>query len=119
MKTAVWVVAMAATVSVILVIAYTPGIFIPVNENVPQLQTGGQVKNTLTVGEEGFFRGLASGGEPPYQFEWVFPDGTIINSMNATKAFDSPGMYEIGVSITDAAGQSGSHSFEIQVIPSE
>jgi PKD repeat protein len=68
---------------------------------------------------EGFFMGLASGGKPPHQFEWAFPDDTVVQNMNATRAIDSPGTYKVKVFITDAAGQSGNHSFEIRVVPAQ
>lgn len=118
-KSVVWIAAVGAAVAIILAVAYMPSIFFSPPEPVPQLQTGGQVKNTLAVGEEGSFRGLASGGKPPYQFEWAFPDGSVVRAMNATRAFDSPGTYEVTVTITDSAGQSDSHPFEIQVVPAQ
>ncbi len=115
-KSAVWIVAIGAGVAIVLAVAYMPDVFLPRPEPVPQLQTGGQVKSTLQVGEEGFFRGLVSGGKPPYQVEWSFPDGTIAQSVNATRTFDSPGTYEVTVQISDSAEQSDSHSFEIRVV---
>lgn len=118
-RSVVWIGAVGGVVAIILTLAYMPHIFIPIPEDVPQMQTGGQVKNTLAVGEEGFFRGLVSGGKPPHQFEWTFPDGTVVYDMNATKTFDSPGIYEVTISVTDSAGQSESHSFEIRVIPTQ
>lgn len=118
-KSVVWIVALGVAVAAILIVAYMPNAFLPTPEPVPQLHSGGQVKNTLVVGEEGSFRGLVSGGKPPYQFEWVFPDGDVVRSMNTNKSFDSPGTYEVTVSISDSAGQSESHSFEIRVIPTQ
>lgn len=118
-KSAIWIIALGAGVAVVLAIAYMPTLIMPPKENVPQMQTGGQVKNTLAVGEKGSFRGMVSGGKQPYQFEWTFPDETVVRAMNATHTFDSPGMYEVTVSITDAAGQSDSHSFEIRVTPAQ
>jgi uncharacterized protein (DUF58 family) len=118
-KSTVWIVGIGAAVAIILAVAYMPDVFLPRPESVPQLQTGGQVKSTLQVGEVGFFRGLVSGGKPPYQVEWAFPDGSIVRSMNTTRAFDSPGSYEVTVSISDSAGQSKSHSFEVRVVPAQ
>lgn len=118
-KPAIWIIALGAAVAAVLVVAYMPGLFIPAKEDVPQLVTGGQVKHELAVGEEGLFRGLASGGELPYQFEWAFPDGSIVRSMNATHTFASPGTYDVTVSISDASGQSGHHSFPIEVSPTQ
>jgi hypothetical protein len=118
-KSAVWIAAVGAGVAAVLIVAYMPNLFIPPQEKVGALQSGGQVKSQLVVGEVGSFRGLASGGKPPYQFEWGFPDGTVVRSVNATRAFDSPGTYEVTVSVTDSAGQSGHHSFEINVSPAQ
>jgi len=118
-KSAVWIAAVGAGVAAVLIVAYMPQLFFPPPEEIKPLQSGGQVKNELAVGEAGSFRGLASGGKPPYQFEWGFPDGSVVRSMNATRAFDSPGTYEVTVTVTDSAGQSGHHSFEIQVSPAQ
>lgn len=118
-KSVVWIGALGAAVAIILIVAYMPNVFLPKPESVPKLQSGGQVKSTLQVGEEGSFRGLVSGGKPPYQVEWAFPDGTVVRSVNATRAFDSPGTYEVTVSISDSAGQSNNHSFEIRVVSAQ
>ncbi len=118
-KSVIWIAAVGVAVAAVLIVAYMPDIFLPRSEPVPQLQTGGQVKTVLAVGEEGSFRGLASGGRPPYQFEWTFPDGSVVHSMNTTRAFDSPGTYEVTVSISDSVGQSDSHTFEVQVGPAQ
>lgn len=118
-KSAIWIAAVGAAVAAVLAVAYMPDIFFPPKESVPQLLTGGQVQHELAVGEEGSFRGLARGGKLPYQFEWAFPDGSIVRSMNATHIFSSPGKYEVTVSINDASGQSGHHSFTIEVSPAQ
>lgn len=117
-KSVVWIAALGAGVAAVLIVAYMPQVFFP-QEKVGPLQSGGQVKSELVVGEVGTFRGLASGGKPPYQFEWSFPDGSVVRSVNATRAFDSPGTYEVTVSVSDAAGQSGQYSFEIDVVPAQ
>ncbi|HEX6067460.1 MAG TPA: PKD domain-containing protein [Nitrososphaera sp.] len=118
-KSAVWITAIGAGVAAVLIVAYMPQLFFPPPEEVKALQSGGQVTSQLAVGETGSFRGLASGGKPPYQFEWAFPDGTIERSMNATHIFTSPGTYEVTVSVSDTSGQTGQHSFEIDVAPAQ
>lgn len=118
-KSAVWIGALGAGVAAVLIVAYMPSLFLPPQEEVALLQSGGQVKSQLVVGEEGSFRGLASGGKPPYQFEWAFPDGTVERSANATHIFTSPGTYEVTVSVSDASGQSEQHPFEINVAPAQ
>lgn len=115
----IWIAALGIGVAAVLIVAYMPHLFFPPPEKITQLQSGGQVKSQLVVGEVGSFRGLAKAGKPPYQFEWGFPDGTMVRSMNATRAFDSPGTYEVTLTVNDAAGQSQHHSFEIDVSPAQ
>lgn len=115
----IWLVAIGAAVAGILAVAYLPALFAAPKEDVPQLQTGGLVTHALAVGEEGSFRGLAKGGKSPYQFEWTFPDGTIVQEMNATHAFSSPGQYKVMLDIRDSSGLSGHHSFDIDVAPAQ
>lgn len=110
---------LGAGVAAVLIVAYMPRLFFSPPELVEPLEGGGQVKSQLVAGEFGSFRGLASGGKPPYPFEWGFPDDSVVRSQNATRAFDSPGTYEVTVAVADSASQSDQHSFEINVSPAQ
>lgn len=84
-----------------------------------KVKPGAYYKHKLAVGEEGFFNGEASGGKPPYQFEWIFSDGFTSNSQNSTRSFVSSGQYEVQLIVTDTASKSDKISFPIQVFSEE
>jgi PKD domain len=69
------------------------------------LRTSAHYQSTLAVGEEGFFNADAKGGKEPYTFEWKFSDGAIQTAQNATRSFDSPGRYDVRLTVIDADGQ--------------
>jgi hypothetical protein len=69
------------------------------------LRTGAHYRSTLAVGEEGFFNADTKGGKEPYIFELKFSDGVILTAQNATRSFDSPGRYDVRLTVRDADGQ--------------
>jgi hypothetical protein len=81
------------------------------------LRTGVHYKSQLTVGEEGFYNSSAKGGKLPYQYEWKFSDGAVFASQNITHSFDTPGKYDIHLTITDAGGQKKISDIHTNVVP--
>lgn len=81
------------------------------------LRTGAHYRSMLAVGEEGFFNAGAKGGKQPYQFEWEFSDGVVLNNQNVTRAFESPGNYTALLTVTDANGQKKDSNISVQVVP--
>ena len=55
--------------------------------------------------EEGFSNADTKGGKEPYTFEWKFSDEVILTAQNATRSFDSPGRYDVRLTVMDADGQ--------------
>jgi PKD repeat protein len=65
-------------------------------------------KSTLAVGEEGTFSADASGGYPPYSFEWDFGDGSASTTLqNVTHTFTSAGEYKVQLTGIDSKGTHG------------
>jgi hypothetical protein len=80
------------------------------------LRTGAHYRSTLAVGEEGFFNADTKGGKEPYTFEWKFSDGVILTAQNATQSFDSPGRYDVRLTVRDADGQRIGSDFFVNVV---
>jgi hypothetical protein len=56
------------------------------------------------VGGNDSFTGTASGGTPPYKFNWTFGDGPLKGNGNfTTHVYKQPGNYLVTLNITDAA----------------
>jgi PKD repeat protein len=59
----------------------------------------------IPVSETRFeFSATASGGTPPYTFNWNFGNGQTGSGQNAMTAYAQPGDYTVALTITDAAG---------------
>jgi PKD repeat protein len=49
------------------------------------------------------FTGSATGGTPPYTWEWEFGDGATSTQQNPTHSYSAPGVYHVNLTATDAA----------------
>lgn len=67
------------------------------------LRIGSHYKSNLSLGEEGFFRADAKGGQKPYLFQWKFSDGAVLTEQNVTRTFDSIGNYTVELTVTDSS----------------
>ena len=56
------------------------------------------------VGQAIQFHGSASGGVPPYIWQWNFGDGWNSNLQNPTHAYDAAGVYTATLTVTDSIG---------------
>ena len=75
-------------------------------------------KAILAVGEEGAYAADAGGGKPPYTFEWEFSDGITLTGENVTPSFDSPGIQNFSLTVTDADGkQVKSTELNTRIVP--
>jgi PKD repeat protein len=89
----------------------------------PALQANGSVTPLLgTAPLTLMFNLSATGGGPPYQYVWDFGDNTSINGifaprMNGTHAFDSPGAYNVTVTVSDGFGRTWSDHWNVTVRP--
>lgn len=57
-----------------------------------------------TVGEPIQFTGTASGGTPPYTFEWDFGNGDTSTQQNPMYTYDSAGEFDVILTVTDNIG---------------
>jgi PKD repeat protein len=67
----------------------------------------------LTVG----CRSNASGGNPPYSYLYNFGDGASSTDAYPSHTYNSPGNYEIYLTVTDSAGSRVQESLSINVTP--
>ncbi len=74
-------------------------------------------KSTLVVGEEGFYTADVKGGKEPYQYEWKFSDGVVLNGQSVRRSFDAPGSYDVLLRVTDAAERFNTLTLVTNVIP--
>jgi hypothetical protein len=75
-------------------------------------------KAILAVGEEGAYAADAGGGKPPYTFEWEFSDSITLTGENVTRSFDSPGIQNFSLTVTDADGkQVKSTELNTRIVP--
>ena len=56
------------------------------------------------VNEDIQFHGSASGGLPPYTWQWDFGDGTTSNEQNPTHAYGEEGNYTVTLTVIDSIG---------------
>jgi PKD repeat protein len=61
------------------------------------------------------FASNVSGGTAPYTYAWNFGDGGSSSSANPTHAYDTPGTYNVKLSVVDSAGNAGSATATITV----
>jgi PKD repeat protein len=69
------------------------------------------------VGQQVAFTASATGGTPPYVYNWNFGDNTTISSSNSTvlHVYTIAGTYTVSLTVTDSVGQSGSASNKVTV----
>ncbi|HDQ16553.1 MAG TPA: hypothetical protein ENN31_00295 [Candidatus Vogelbacteria bacterium] len=75
----------------------------------------------LLLGESTTFEAQATGGDPTtYDYNWIWGDGTSINTENTTisKIYNSLGVKVVTLSVTDMDGNSGSASISVNVVES-
>jgi PKD repeat protein len=53
------------------------------------------------------FTGSATGGTPPYTYAWVFGDGGMSGQQNPSHTYTTPQTYGATLTVTDAAGKTG------------
>jgi hypothetical protein len=73
--------------------------FLPVGD---ELICGAGGPYTGEVGEDIEFSGFASGGTPPYTWEWTFGDGETSDEQNPTHAYDEAGVFNVTLTVTDS-----------------
>ena len=56
------------------------------------------------VGSNIQFFGSATGGVPPYQWQWNFGDGSFSNLQNPVHSYSMPGVYTATLTVTDSIG---------------
>ncbi|MFH1100406.1 MAG: PKD domain-containing protein [Methanobacteriota archaeon] len=61
------------------------------------------------------FHGTATGGIPPYSWEWVFSDGTNASGQDITHVFDETGTFTVNLTVVDAYNNSGNDSATILI----
>lgn len=57
------------------------------------------------LGEEIQFNGSAYGGNPPYEWEWDFGDGSYAYEQNPIHVYNKSGIYAVKLIVRDASGQ--------------
>jgi len=62
------------------------------------------------------FAAHAGGGTPPLTIQWTFGDGTAPSSQaDSIHVFEKPGLYDVTLSVKDAAGDSTTQAVSIKV----
>ena len=75
------------------------------------------VSSVVDVGYPVLATAHATGGSPPYHYEWSFGDGTQSSGPNASHAYGTPGAYSISVSAEDSTAAFNSTSLALTVVP--
>jgi PKD repeat protein len=71
--------------------------------------------NRPTVADDVSFNLDLAGGTPPFTYAWDFADGGKSTASNTTHRFHAPGVYNVRVTVTDAAGAAPSRTVTIAV----
>ncbi len=61
------------------------------------------------------FSSAIAGGQTPYAVSWKFGDGGSATTANASHAYTTPGTYTATFTVTDAYGQTVSHSLQVNI----
>jgi PKD repeat protein len=81
-----------------------------------ELRTVAGVSNTsgpTPLGES--FGVSATGGLPPYSFNWTFGDGSTSTAQNPTHSYSALGTYDVNVTVSDGAGSVSRHQLTVHV----
>jgi PKD repeat protein len=65
------------------------------------------------------FQGTASGGYPPYTYNWVFGDGNISMQQNPSHRYTNPGNYTVKLSIVDSHTFQSNETTSVMIIHSD
>lgn len=69
------------------------------------------------VGHDITFTGRASGGYPPYTFDWKFGDGGVGHGTSVVHRYSSQGTYEVNLTVTDSRGNRDWATHTIEIYP--
>ena len=72
--------------------------------------------NDGTVDNPINFSALATGGTPPYSFNWDFGDGITSTDRNPDHSFQTAGDYDINVTVTDSDGTTAGDEVPITIL---
>jgi len=79
------------------------------------LEAYATVTNLGEAGKEVEFEGFAMYGQPLYEYQWEFGDGSTSPKKSPTHIYDEPGEYEYTFTVTDNSGASASYSDTIEI----
>jgi hypothetical protein len=79
----------------------------------------GLATNVAEVGKSVQFNGSALFGQPPYEYQWDFGDGSTSTEKNPTHKYSKAGDYEYNLTVTDDGGDSDYITGEITIIAEE
>ncbi len=85
------------------------------NQSVVDVQITASVSRGPAPLSVQFTVAAASPNGGPYSYSWNFADGSTSTMRNLTHAFMEPGLYTVRLSVTDARGETGRESIDIQV----
>jgi PKD repeat protein len=71
---------------------------------------------TTTLGEPVTLQGIASGGIPPYQYEWNLDLSTTTTEKNPIHNYETEGTYTITLTVTDSIGNTASDTATVNVL---
>ncbi len=74
-----------------------------VTEGGPPLEADADGPYEAYEGESIQFEGSATGGVPPYSYEWDFGNGDTSDEEDPIYAYDAPGVYDVILAVTDSA----------------
>lgn len=86
------------------------------NVNILTAEAGGPY--TASAGVLLFFTGMASGGMPPYSYDWNFGDGITSSLTNPDHIYANSGSYDAKLTVTDSDGKTASDNAYVTIAPS-
>jgi outer membrane protein assembly factor BamB len=58
----------------------------------------------------------ATGGLPPYTYNWTFGDGATSTLQDTTHSYSASGTYDVNVTVTDGAGTVSRHNLSVRAV---